>query len=413
MLEFSDQPYRYFPPRRFPPTAWLLTWFNTLVRLPWVKRIRAVEISGHEGLGELLARGDRLLFTPNHPTHSDPEIVTEAMRKAGIATRFMAAYDIFLRSRLNRWALQRLGSFSVDREGSDPKAIGEARATLVEGRYALTIFPEGNVYLRNDEVTPFHEGAAMIALRSARELSKNGVRAYAVPVSIKVTYLDDVREKVYVTLAKLAKAVQAKDGAEGDPLDRIRSVGVAALKRNLRHRGIDVPERDDLPGLIEASAESVLLALEKKMHLEPRKNESLIDRVRRARRVIHQIRLDAEQAADHRAAELWANEAMVAFRIVSYRGDYVALKPTLDRYAETVEKLAEDVYARMPETFGPRHAFVRFARPVNLADHLESFGRKAREATRSLTERLEGAVQEGLDGLNAANPHPGGTIRVV
>ena len=412
MLEFSDQPYRYFPPKRIAPIAWLLTRLNPLVRLPRTCRIKAVEISGEDGLRDLRAKGDRLLFLPNHSTHADPEIFTEAMRQAGITTQFMAAYDIFLRSAWHAWVMQKLGCFSVDREGSDPKAMAQAKATLLEGRHTLTIFPEGNVYLRNDEVTPFHEGAAMIGLRTARELRRRDVRSWIVPVSIKATHLADVREKLSELLQGLASAVEAKSSDHGSPLERIRSVGTAALQRNLRHRGIDVPKMEDLNEMIRAAAESVLSQLERKMDLEPRAKDSLIDRARRARRVVHQVRVDAEKAADHKAAELWANEAMVAFRIVSYRGDYVANRPTLDRYAETVEKLSEDIYSKMPEPCGPRCAFVEFGRPIDLGEYGESFKRKAREATRSLTDRVEEAVQDGIDRLNAANPHPGGALEV-
>lgn len=412
MLEFSDQPYRYFPPKRIAPLAWLITWFNALVRLPLTNGIKGIEISGHEGLRDLRRRGDRLIFNPNHPTHSDPEIFTETLRRVGISARFMAAYDIFLRSRISAWAMRTMGSFSVDREGSDPKAMAQARATIQEGSHGLVIFPEGNVYLRNDEVTPFHDGAAMLGLRAAKDLAKEDVRVWVVPVSIKVTHMTDVREKVLATLADLGKAVGAEARMGASPLERIRSVGIAALHRNLRQRGIDVPEEDDLGRLIEAAGDSVLCQLEKKMDLTPKPKDSLIDRVRGARRVIHQVRMDADKAADHKAAELWANEAMVAFRIVSYRGDYVASNPTLDRFAETVEKLSEDIFARMPPTFGPRHAFVHLGEPIDLGDHLEGFRKKVRVAVRTLTEQVEGAVQEGLDRFNEVNPHPGGSIKV-
>ncbi|MCZ6689941.1 MAG: 1-acyl-sn-glycerol-3-phosphate acyltransferase [Planctomycetota bacterium] len=413
MLEFSDKPYRYFPPERIAPIAWLLTLLNRMIRLPRRRKIKQIEISGADGIREIRSRGVRILFTPNHSTHSDSEIFIEAIRKIGLTTQFMAAYDIFLRSRIGAWAMQRMGSFSVDRDASDPKAMAQARAILSEGRHSLTIFPEGNVYLRNDEVTPFHEGAAMLGLRSAKELSKKDVSVVVIPVSIKVTYLVDIREPVEARLSELVRAVDAEVSQDAGLPERVRATGTAALLRNLRQRGIDIPEAEDLAGLIKASASSVLRQLEKKMDIEPRAKDSLIDRVRAARRKIHSVLIDPERAADHKAAELWANEAMVAFRIVSYRSDYVASHPTLDRFAETVEKLEEDIFARMPRPYGPRCAFVRFGRPIDLEEYLESFRIKARVATRSLTERIEGAVQEGIDALNTANPHLGGSTMIA
>ncbi|MCB1087860.1 MAG: 1-acyl-sn-glycerol-3-phosphate acyltransferase, partial [Verrucomicrobiae bacterium] len=130
-----------------------------------------VLLSGEiEAVREIDRRGERILFVPNHSTHSDPQLMTEVQRQLGVPSCFMAAYDVFLRSRLNAWVMQRVGAFSVDREGSDRKSMAEALTVLKAGRFALTIFPEGNVYMMNDRVTPFLEGAAFLAIKAQREL---------------------------------------------------------------------------------------------------------------------------------------------------------------------------------------------------------------------------------------------------
>ena len=142
MRDFSDKPYRYFPPRRSPVAAWVLGLYNRHIYLPKTMRISAVQVSGHTA--ELTQRRgeDRLLFLPNHPTQCDPQIYLEALRQIGISTHIMAAYDVFLRNERTARIMQRLGAFSVDREGSDAKAMKQALATLADGRHALTIFPE-------------------------------------------------------------------------------------------------------------------------------------------------------------------------------------------------------------------------------------------------------------------------------
>ena len=58
----------------------------------------------------------------------------------------MAAYDVFARNKFASWFMQRIGAFSVDREGSDRKAMKCAAQILEEGQYPLVIFPEGNVF---------------------------------------------------------------------------------------------------------------------------------------------------------------------------------------------------------------------------------------------------------------------------
>ena len=260
MLDFSDLPYQYFPPRRNALIAWLLRWHNRLRYLPAVLKIERVEVSGLEALRQLRQRGDRLLLLPNHPTHADAAIFVEAARQAKLVPQFMAAYDVFLRSRRDAFVMQRLGSFSVDREGSDQRAMKQAMASLMAGRYALTIFPEGNVYLENDRVTPFHDGAAFLAVRAAKELEKRpgGARVLAVPISIKATFAEDVRPVLKRLLQETAATLGCEPLDTLRPLEALRHVGTAALRRNLKQRDIAYDERDDLPSLIEHTAERVL-----------------------------------------------------------------------------------------------------------------------------------------------------------
>ena len=96
--------------------------------------------------------------------------------------------------------------------------------------------------------------------------------------------------------------------------------------------------------------------------------------------------------------------------IASYGGDYIESHPTIDRIAETIEKLSEDIYGRTCPPTATRHAFVHFCPPIDLDAYRESFARKARLAVRALTAACEQSVQKALDRLNAANPHTGGKL---
>ncbi len=413
MLDFSDKPYRWFPPRRSALITGLVGLYNRKFRLPKYKRVMAVRVTGDEKLRAALRPGDRLLFLPNHPSHADPETAMEALRQAEQTTLVMAAYDVFLRNRFNGWLMQKAGAFSVDREGSDAKALKVAKETLVDGKHGLTIFPEGNVYLQNDIVTPFHDGAAMIGLRTARELAEKNVRIIAAPIALKYTHMTDAREPVLKVLRGLAEMVGVKPAGSESPVDLLKRVGIAALQRNLKHRGVDVPAAAELPALIESAATSVLARLEAKIGQKTSPGDTPIDRVRKARRTIHQIRLDPQRAADHAAAIAWADEAMVAFKIVSYSGNYVASSPTLDRFAETVEKLEEDIHSKMPAPMGPREAFVRFSEPIDVTPRIAAFEEKARAAVAELTQDIERAVQAGVDGLNTENRNPGVAVRMA
>jgi hypothetical protein len=319
--------------------------------------------------------------------------------------RFMAAYDVFLRRRLDAFVMQRLGAFSVDREGSDKQAMDFALKTLTDDGLPLIIFPEGNVYLQNDVVTPFHDGAAHLALKATKAQGSAGRRVVIVPVSIKVTHSMDVRPQLVAGMRDLAQRLDRPLPAGAPPLEALTDLGLAALRRNLKQRGLPAPEGETLAHLIEHAAGLVLSRLEQKLELAPRPRDTVIDRVRRTRRVIHEVRIDPQRVADHAAAATWADEAITAFRIASYSGGYVRQRPTIDRFAETIEKLREDVENRLLPPVGRRVALVRFAAPIDVA--VATAELRQREAVRALTEATESAVQAGVDALNAANRSPG------
>ena len=132
-----------------------------------------------------------------------------------------------------------------------------------------------------------------------------------------------------------------------------------------------------------------------------------LERVRKIRSEIHQIRIDESRKLDHRVATGWADEAILAMRILSYSGDYLTDSPTLDRHCEMLEKLREDLAEKIIPPIGDRRAVVKFGEPMNLAEHL---GKKSRVALTDITTGMEQAVQAGLDELNESNDLPGGML---
>ncbi|MEM6458571.1 MAG: lysophospholipid acyltransferase family protein [Planctomycetota bacterium] len=410
MLDFCDQPFRYFPPKYSRLWAPLLRLHNRLRYLPKAKRVASVEPVHHEPLMRELQPRDRLLLLPNHPTHADAAILIEALGQLDLRSLVMAAYDPFLNSGpLHRFAMQRLGAFSVDRDASRPEPMKRALDTLRTGDFALTVFPEGNVYLTNDRVTPFLDGAAFLALKAQQELlaGDNRGRVLAVPISIKATHRTNARMRIAQRFAPLARQLDVDADFMADPADAIYTAAETALHRNLKQRGLDIPDAPDLPTLADHAARNVVEALEAKLDLTPKPGDTVLDRVRAARRVIHEVRVDPDRSVDHAAATTWADEAMLAFRIASYPTGYARDRPTVDRIGETVEKLEEDLLGRLPRPFADRHAWVRFNPPLDLRDYL-SGGTKLRAAMRNLTADAEASVQAGLDQLNLENPHPGG-----
>ena len=411
MLDFADLPYEFVPPKPNGLIIALAQVINRRIALPGRNHlVTDLELRGVEAFAEAKGeQGARIVLLPNHSTHSDPEIMTEVCRRLGVVPSFMAAYDVFARSKLRAWVMPRLGAFSVDREGSDRKSMKCASDIIAAGKYPLVLFPEGNVYLCNDRVTPFAEGAAYIALRAQKEIGA-AAPVYAVPVSIKFTFVEDVRERVLSELNEVAELFATALDRQASVTDEIKRISLTALARFLRQRGYLPSENDQLADRqIEDAVSQILGSLESKMELKMRESDDLPTRVRKIRAAIHGVRTDPGREVDHRAASRWADEAMLALRILGYHGGYTIDDPTLDRVAETVARLREDVTSKLLPPDGKRRCVVQLGTPIDLRDRLEAFQGKARQAIGGLTEKCENAVQSGIDAINASNEEVGGT----
>lgn len=408
MLEFSDSEYRYFEPKPNRFVVGILRWLNRCFQLSGKRhRITEVLLRNQEVVEEARRKvGKRLLFLPNHPTHSDPQIITEAFRQVKTPASFMAAYDVFLRSRFSAWCMQRMGCFSVDREGSDRASVREAVGMLTGGKRTLTIFPEGNVYLMNDRVTPFLDGPAFIGLQAQKKLGDDHP-VLAVPVSIKVTHLTDARSAVNDLFRQLAGEVGSEFDLSADPVAEVKRLGLLALRKVMASLDRSLPQDtgDDLVAILRTTAGEVIAKLEVELELSPKEDDDLIDRIRRIRRTVHSLRIAEESHLTDSKARTLAAEAMLAYRLLTYPGTYLEENPSLDRMSETVEKILEDLRSTPVPPFAPRRAMVLFGEPIDLA--AERRKESGRGLVASLTQRFEQQVQSGVDALNAENDCPG------
>jgi 1-acyl-sn-glycerol-3-phosphate acyltransferase len=413
VLEFSDAPYRFFEALPSAPLIRIGRALNRHVFLPGPNhRIRDLSIDGElDALAEAKGNGDRLLFVINHPSHSDPQALTEVQRRLGVDACFMAAYDVFLRGRLCAWCMQRMGNFSIDREGSDRKAMAAAIKVLSEGKKALNIFPEGNVYLTNDRATPFLDGAAFIALKA--QAAAEGAAVKIIPVSLKFTHLTTPRETITERMIHLGAASghDFPPGSPETPVDAVLGLGRHILSGYLQKHGLHgkIPTDDpSLYGLLEKFAANLVAEIENGLEIAAAEAAPLIARIAKARAKIHQLRSDPE-AQPHSQIHGLADRAILALRIHGYLTPYLTERPTIDRYDETVERIAEDFHSRaMPRT-GPRRAMARIGTPIDVGVFSDM---KLREALPTLTETMELRVQAGIDALNERNDAPGARLLV-
>ena len=415
MLEFSDAPYQFFPAQPSRLVMGLIRQLNNCYILKNANhRIAERVIEGElDAVKQLHKDGKRILLVANHPSHSDPQFMFEVQRQLGIPAAFMAAYDAFLRGKLQAWFMQKNACFSIDREGSDRKAMSEAIDILKQGDYALTIFPEGNVYLMNDRVTPFLDGTSFIALKAHQAL-KGESEVYIVPVSFKFSQLTDTQDKVDERLTQLAQDSGFKGEIDTkDPGQAVVSIACHLLSTRLKEKSdLDItldltdltPEqtRDRLHELTRDLASGLEADLEL-----PVDNETfIVDRIRKIRSKIHQLKTEDTDAKNDNIDAL-ADRAILTFRILAYVLPYFNEKPSLDRYSEIVERLCEDFYSKSFQPLGPRKAMAQIGKPISVADMLGEGRVKAREVLPKMTRAMEESIQQGIDQLNSNLDSPG------
>ena len=112
-----DEPYEFVPPYHGRIWPWFLQKL-ALRRLRRCDGIEEVHFEGIERLRESIAAGHSILLAPNHCRPSDPLVVTELCRRAGVAPYTMSSWHLFNQSRFQSFMLRRIGAFSVYREGS-------------------------------------------------------------------------------------------------------------------------------------------------------------------------------------------------------------------------------------------------------------------------------------------------------
>lgn len=391
----NDLPYTFRPPN---PQDWLRPLgmaINRRIHLARKYRIAKIEAEGFQRVRELNDAGHTLMLAPNHSDHSDPHVVMELLDRHGMRPNFMAAREIFEVSPVASWALQGMGVFSVDRDGPDLSAIKTAIGLLERAENPLVIFPEGEIYHHHRRLDPLNEGVASILLKAAARLPE-GKKAYLIPVGLRFFHDPSVEATFSDRLSKLEDRIGWLPKPKMPVDERIHrlGLGVLALKETeyLGHAGSgDVQQR--LTSLCET-----LLALVESRYPRDAKAVTPPERVRALRYRIRRRLLDVEKPPTHDEKETLLDDldrVFTALQAHSYIGDYLLADPTLDRRAETILKLEEDLFG-FPTYPIDRTARVTAGEPIPVSDLLVSGEIPAKGGSIQLTELLEKRLSELL-----------------
>lgn len=384
----NDLPYTFTPPK---PRAWfrpLGLWANRVFMLRRKYKVTWIEDHGFERVKELSTAGHAVLLAPNHADHSDPHVMTALVGLHGMRSHFMAAREVFEISKAGAFALQSMGVFSVDRDGPDLSAIKTAISLLESSSDPLVIYPEGEIYHHHERLDPLHEGVASILLKAAARL-KNGKEAFLVPVGIRFHHDPAVAETFDERLSKLEDRI-GWTPKPSMPLDeRIVRLGTGLLSlKEMEFLG--EAGRGPIQERLATICERLLAEAESHQGRDP-KSATAPERVRAQRYRIRKRLLDPGKLPTYleRTALLDdLDRVFTALQAHSYIGDYFLAEHTLDRRAETIMKLEEDLLG-FPSYPTPRTARVTAGEPIPVSRMLAAGELPAKGGAGELTALLE------------------------
>jgi 1-acyl-sn-glycerol-3-phosphate acyltransferase len=360
-----------------------------------------------------MAAGHGVLITPNHSSHADCYVLFHALEQLPLPPQVMTAWQVFVMlGWLQRLIYRQHGCFSIDREANDITSFRWAVRVLEQSSQPLVIFPEGEVYHLNDRVTPLRDGTPHVALVAAR-LAPRPVECF--PCAIKYFYVTDPTPELTPVLEQIERRVELPP-AESMPLE--------GRVERLFQRAVEVREqqvlghtrRGPLQPRIDRLADEVLCGVEQRYALPAEAGRSEAGRfvplrVKQVRRAIIE-RCASLAPTDPARQQLHADleAAFLATQLYSYRVDYVRERPTIERIAETIDKLEEDfLELRTARVRGRRRATIHFGPSIVLQPE-EVRQEDRQQAAPVLGESLRRGIQELLD---AASRPSADSVRVT
>src|SRR5438445_494676 len=206
-----------------------------------------------EDLARLEAlRSHRALICPNHPTETDPIVLFWLSRIVRQPFNFCATRETLdgLRGRL----LNQIGVYSVIRGFPDRESLRMSRRLLAEMDRKVVIFPEGQIYERNDQLLAFHTGVAQIGFWALDDLRKAGREPFLpmVPVAVKYRCMTSPDAAIENGLRELERTLELPPDPSLTRYARLLRVGGELLARIEREEGVKRDAAADLGERIAA-----------------------------------------------------------------------------------------------------------------------------------------------------------------
>jgi hypothetical protein len=293
--------------------------------------------------------------------------------------------------------MQRLGVFSINRDGSDRQSVRQAIDLLTSGQ-SLVVFPEGEIHHLNQRLMPLLDGVAFMTYSAQQQLIKAGSdgTVWIVPTAIRYRFAEDVRSRLEEAMTRLEKRMLWARPPAGTSLrERILWFGDLLLTIKEKEKRQRSCESDgDLPTRIRMLIEALLSRQEEQYLNGTPAGKTTALRVKALRRRLLDLCGDREaDEATRQQARLALEDVQLALQLYSYPGNYITSDDAIEAMGETIEKFHEDIFSHC-DPIGGRRARVLFGEPISMRE-TSSEGR-TRAIIEKVTDELEGRIEQLL-----------------
>ena len=393
-----DKPYAFVPP------DYGTFWVRLLAPLVLSRYLRtshgveSYELIGVERLRASVRAGHGILLTPNHCRPCDPMVLYPLGLAVGAPVHIMGSWHLFMASRFQRWLLQRVGVFSVYREGMDRDALKCAIQILVRAQRPLVLFPEGVISRSNDRLNHLMDGTAFIARNAAKQRAEQPTGKVVLhPVAIRYFFLGNMAGTLEPVLDEIERRLSWRPQSGAILQDRILKVGEALLTlKEIEYR--EKPQEGDIPTRLGRLIDHILVPLEQEW-LKGVSEAGILARVKALRAAILPD-LVAEKVDEAERSRRWRQleDVYLAQQLSNYPSEYFTAQPTVEQLLETVERFEEDLTDRV-RVHRPVHAVVEVGEAIEVLP-----GRDRGAQGDSLMAQVRRQLETMLEGLRSRRP---------
>ena len=392
----------------------------------------------------------RILIAFRHPSTADPftmsnliwRLLPKAAKESGyplkepVRSHFLYDRGVALwAGEIVNWLFPKVGGSSIFRGKPDREGLKAARKILTDGDYPLAIAPEGATNDLSELVGPLEPGLAQLGFWAQDDLIKANrpEKVQIIPLSIKYEYMDPPWKEIEGILDGLEADVNLSEPAQPagvltDPgLDllygRLLRVGAAFLdvveafysKGYGKTFDVKIDEsltpNQQLWQRLSHTLDQILQVSEEFFDMKPKGD--FCDRCRKLEQAawncIFIENLDSLNSVERGLADWLASEASLrlshmrlAERVICLGEDYIARKPSADRFAEVlllvwrISAWLKGESPHKPPSLGLKRTRIVVGEAIPLEGYWNQYKQDRRSARKTVQEVTD-VIQQKLD----------------